>query len=226
MYFIIDNKLKIIFGWSAKCGCTHIKNMCNYLQNGNTNDNNMNYHLPLPYNMEEYITILIIRNPYNRIISGFLDKYNRHGEFSHLWKNKPLTFNNFIDELIKLEWIMIDHHHFTLQTSEYFNENLILKSKKLIVYDINNINYNYISYLYNKEIPQEIINFKGPHYRKTIKKFTTFQYIYDNDLHDYHQYDFPLKYFFNDDIKNKIIKFYLNDFIFFNRVGFNYINSI
>ncbi len=25
MYFIIDSKCKVIFGWSAKAGCTHIK---------------------------------------------------------------------------------------------------------------------------------------------------------------------------------------------------------
>jgi len=27
MYFLVDNDKQIIFGWSAKCGCSHIKNI-------------------------------------------------------------------------------------------------------------------------------------------------------------------------------------------------------
>ena len=63
MYFIIDNKLKIIVGWSAKCGCTHIKRICYYLQTNIDKDNIHIYveKLPLPYDIENYTTILIIR---------------------------------------------------------------------------------------------------------------------------------------------------------------------
>ena len=35
MYFLVDNKKKIIFGWSAKCGCSHIKYIYYFLQNDN-----------------------------------------------------------------------------------------------------------------------------------------------------------------------------------------------
>ena len=33
MLFFVDKKNLIIFGWSAKCGCTHIKFLYYFLQN-------------------------------------------------------------------------------------------------------------------------------------------------------------------------------------------------
>jgi len=35
MYFIINNDKKIIFGWSAKCACSHIKRIYWNLDNDN-----------------------------------------------------------------------------------------------------------------------------------------------------------------------------------------------
>ena len=41
MYFLIDNKNLIIFGWSAKCACTHIKSIYYFLQNDKISINKM-----------------------------------------------------------------------------------------------------------------------------------------------------------------------------------------
>jgi len=109
MYFLIDNKNKIIFGWSAKCGCSHIKNIFWFLQNNNT-DNKIHIteeYNSIPDDIENYTTIIINRNPYKRIISGFLDKYKSNGQFRKLWKYDKLTFSMFVDELIKNEWQLI-----------------------------------------------------------------------------------------------------------------------
>ena len=38
----------------------------------------------------------------------------------------------------------------------------------------------------------------------------------------YYDYNVPIKYFYNDDIKNKIYHFYKNDFIFFKEYEFNF----
>ena len=95
-----DETLKIVFGWSAKSGCSHIKKIFWYLK---TNNENFKIHTKredngLPDDIENYTVILIIRNPYERVISGFLDKYRPKGVFRKLWKNKELSFSNFIDE--------------------------------------------------------------------------------------------------------------------------------
>ena len=223
MHFLVDKKLKIIFGWSAKCGCSHIKKIFWFLQNNKT-DNKIHTNKDtsiLPNDIENYTTILIIRNPYERIISGFLNKYNINGPLRNLWKSKIITFSQFTDELIKNKWEKIDKHHFTPQTTELFDKNIILKSKSLKIYDIKNIDYKYIEELYNTKIPEELLEFKGGHERKTFNKSFK-NYIYDLDIMEYYNYNVDKKYFYNDDIKNKIYNFYINDFIFFKEYGFDY----
>ena len=76
----------------------------------------------LPNDIENYITIIFIRNPYKRIISGFLEKYKKKGRLRHLWKNPFLSFSQFVDKLINCDWKIIDRHHFTPQTTEEFDK--------------------------------------------------------------------------------------------------------
>ena len=220
MYFLIDNKLKIIFGWSAKCGCSHIKKIFGYLQNDIENNvihTNKDFN-NLPNDIENYTTILIIRNPYERIISGFLDKYREGGEFRFMWKQNTLTFTNFVDELVKNNWEMVEKHHFTPQTSECFNSDAILKSKVLKVYNIKNINYKYIEQIYNKNIPKTLINFRGGHERNSTIELNT--PVFDLDFNSYNDKNIKPKYFYNKNIRNKVYNFYKNDFIFFENCGF------
>ena len=96
MYFIVDENKKIAYGWSAKSGCTHIKKLVHFLI---YNDVNYPIHSgtdfkQLPYNeMENYTIIIFVRNPYKRLVSGFLNKYRLHGGFRDLWKDdKNITF--------------------------------------------------------------------------------------------------------------------------------------
>lgn len=231
MYFLIDKELKIVFGWSTKCGCSHIKNMFWYLLN-NTEVNIIHFNDEyncLPDDIENYTTILIIRNPYERIISGFLDKYNsntniitRSGEYRHLWKHDKITFSMFVDELIKNQWKMVEYHHFTPQTTEKFNKSLILKSKCLKIYDINNVDYSFIESLYNKKITKNVLQFKGNHTKK--KHSQDFDdYVYDLDMDTYNN-NFNVKnyLFYNEVIQQKVYEFYKNDFLFFEEHGFFY----
>ena len=80
MFFIRDIKNKICYGWSAKSGCTHIKNILNYLihdVNELTSENNFRDSLwlnqvPLierdgeKYIDTTYKIIIISRNPFER----------------------------------------------------------------------------------------------------------------------------------------------------------------
>ena len=227
MFFLVDNNKKIIFGWSAKCGCSHIKHIFWFLQTDNlensihtSKDNN-----ELPNEIENYITIIFIRNPYKRIISGFLDKYKKNGEYRYLWKDSVLSFSQFADKLINYDWETIDYHHFTPQTTESFDK-IILHSKIIKFYDIGQIDYEYIEQLYNKKIPEYILNKKQGHERLLNINVESYynNYVYDLHIDDYIDYNIYIKYFYNKDIREKVFNFYINDFIFFKENSFDYIN--
>ena len=228
MYFSVDTNKKIIFGWSTKCGCSHIKTIFWFLQTDNLvnpihtkKDKNK-----LPNDIENYITIIFIRNPYKRIISGFLDKYKKNGQHRCLWKNPFLSFSQFVDKLINCDWKIINHNHFTSQTTEPFDKKILL-SKSCKFYDIGKIDYEYIEQLYNKKIPKCIINKKFGHERLlNVNVESDYNdYVYDLHIDDYIDYNINIKYFYNKDIKEKVFNFYINDFIFFKENGFDYINS-
>lgn len=218
MYFLIDVNLKIIIGWSPKSGCSHIKKIIRFLQ---TDNYHHEIHIPddmgvLPNDIENYISILIIRNPYERLISGFLDKYRKDGEFIQKWQHPTITFSNFVDELIKGDWKMIEKFHFQPQM-QFFDEK-IFKSKELKIYDITKIDYNFIETLFKKKIPETILNFKFNHERKTGRVLE--KNVFDLDMQLYYNYSVPTKYFYNRHLKHKVHQFYKTDFIFFNSHGF------
>lgn len=226
MLFLIDDKNKIIIGWSAKCGCSHIKKIFYYLNNQDYSNDKLHrcYNSKLPSNINEYTTFIIVRNPYQRIVSGFIEKYNPdNGTLNKRWgNNNNLTFKNFVDEIIKNTWQKIEHHHFSPQTSEGFNYNIISKSKNLYVYDIKNINYEKISSIYNMNIPNELISFRGNHSRKTTKNNIFNSNIYNMKLQEIYEYDIDYSLFYNEEIKTKIYSFFKKDFIFCNLYGINY----
>lgn len=222
MYFLIDNEKKILFGWSAKCGCSHIKTIFKFLQNNNLDNkiHTIDEINGLPNNVKEYITIIISRNPYKRLISGFLDKYNNNSEFRHLWKHNKITFSMFIDELINKNWEMIDKHHFIPQTEEEFNMK-IMTSKVIKFYDIENIDYKYIEQIYGKKIPEALYDKKYKNERPKNNIIYN-NYVYDIDLNEYFNFDVDIKFFYNEDLKNKVYNFYKNDFDFFMSNGIDY----
>ena len=228
MFFFVDTNKKIIFGWSAKCGCTHVKDIFRFLQTDNLynllhtpND----YNELLPNDIENYTTIIFIRNPYKRIISGFLDKYKKNGEFRHLWNDLFLSFSQFVDKLTNYDK-QIEYHHFTPQTTEKFDKKILL-SKIIKFYDIGKIDYEYIEQLYNKKIPECIINKKHGHERLLSVNTECHynDYVYDLNIDDYIDYNIDINYFYNQDIREKVFNFYINDFTFFKENGIDYINS-
>jgi hypothetical protein len=227
MLFLLDNNKHIIFGWSAKCGCSHIKNIYYFLQTGRLNNkiHTSNDNNDLPNDIQNYTTIIFTRNPYKRIVSGFLDKYAKNGKFRNLWKDKDLSFSKFVDKVINRDWKTIDCHHFAPQTEEKFDKKILL-SKVIKFYDISNINYEYIEQLYNKKIPESVINKKMGHERNLrIKiKHCYDKYVYDLNIDKYIDYDVDIKYFYNEKIREKVFNFYIEDFNFFRENGIDYTN--
>jgi hypothetical protein len=227
MLFLIDEKRKVIFGWSAKSGCSHIKNIFYYLQTDLYCGPQDRVHRgkgqdfqPLPENLSEYTLLLFIRNPYKRLVSGFLDKYGPTGEFRHLWDcNLPLTFSNFVDAIYQNDSKMVDNHHFTPQTSEHFCDR-IKNHSKTFIYDIENIDYAIIEYIFQKELPDEVIDYRGPHQHKY--DIVVHYDVYDTPIDDYCDCKPLLSCYFDEDIYKKVGEIYKKDFDFFLERGFVY----
>jgi hypothetical protein len=224
MLFLVDDNHKIIFGWSAKCGCSHVKRIYYFMVNDKINNvihKKSEYNQDLPVDIENYTIILFCRNPYKRIVSGFLNKYRIDGVFRENWKSDTITFSTFVDEVVKNNWEVIDEHHFLPQTREKFNEDQIMKAKCITCYDISSINYNYIEELYGKKIPEQLLNFRGPHVRRQYDVNMN-EPVYDLSMEDYYECNVDLVYFYNEDLKRKVYSFYENDFIFFKKLGIDY----
>lgn len=225
VWYLVDEKNKVIFGWNAKCGCSHIKKIFYYL----TGDKDLNtIHRPSNYivpklldDLNKYTVIMIIRNPYERLVSGFLNKFRKNDEaFKMLGNNIIPTFNNLIiyikdDKYIRNAWFV---HHFYPQT--YRDPYNILNYDNLIIYDISNIDYNFIEELYKKKIPDDIKNFRGKQqtgHRPKIDKDVTNLIL--SEYEDCRPYT---RCFYNDDIKSTVDLIFKDDFDFFRKKGFDY----
>jgi hypothetical protein len=224
MFYLIDYYQKVIFGWSAKCGCTHIKKIYYFLMNGEVDcaiHRNHEYVVDLPDDIENYTVVIICRSPYKRIVSGFLNKYSIDGPFRKGWKSETITFSTFVDEVIKKNWEVIDKHHFIPQTREKFNEEKIMKAKCVKCYDIEVIDYEYIEGLYNKKIPEKLLYFKGPHVRKQYDVDMN-EPVYHLNMEDYYECNVDLGCFYNEELEKKVYDFYQNDFVFFKKFDIDY----
>ena len=210
-------------GWSAKCGCSHTKAIFKFL---NTGKFTKNAHTKDTYNnlpniiLSEYTCILVVRNPYKRLVSGFMDKYQPDGEFRARWPGK-LTFAVFAEALIKSDWDRVDRHHFTPQTSEAFDEKRLSSCKVRKVYDISDIDYKFLEKVFGKKIPDEVRSFRGSHIRK-VKGVNFNGKVHNIPIGEYVDKDVKPRQFYNEKISKQIAKFYKNDFAFFESHGIHY----
>jgi hypothetical protein len=218
MRFLVDEKRRVVFGWSAKCGCTFVKRYFFYLTQGIVKSqaivHNHSSHQFLDKH-KKYTKILFIRNPYKRLVSGFLEKYAKRQITLPI---KDLTFRKFVDELDQNKLKNIERHHFTPQFSEGFKEDI--KFDK--VYDIENIDYDYINKIYGKEVNN--IETMSHITHSTNYNYDAKEKAYDMTLDELEKLDKKPNYlcFFDNDIERKMHKFYNTDFIHFRQYGFNF----
>jgi len=228
MYFLVDEQKMVIFGWSAKCGCSHVKRLYNFLV-GNVNidlHSTKNTEHIFPENIQDYTVIIVVRDPFERIVSGFLNKYKIGLQYYNCWTEntnaQPLTFRNFVNELVQHKFKIVNEHHFTPQLSEHWYKlsDAILggkSPKSVIFYDIAKIDFPFLQNLYGKKIPWEIMNFKGDQMNEKTEEVDIpvcdlLQTQYANTT--------PLtRCFYDQDIIDKIADFYKADFDCFRSNG-------
>ena len=227
MFFLIFKHKKIIFATTPKCGIQHVHYLYNFLVGDN--DKDVFHHKYVKKlrkkKYKDYLLIIFIRNPYKRIVSGFREKYSNPWQLENFPEKykipnieyDKLTFREFINELYYNKFKNINYNHFHLQiTTDYDFKN----HKNKLIFDIENINYKFLSMLFNKKINKKIINKRGSHTNKSTELYL--KPVYDLENVIYRKYKVPTKYYFDNDIKRKFDHFYKDDLNFMKNNGFDF----
>lgn len=253
MYFLNNRKKKIVFGWNAKCACNHVKIIFNYYSDNRRLHPHGAIHSgtqnPLPPNHDHYKIVMFIRDPFRRLVSAYIEKYCKreaNKDYALLPYEKKRTFRKFVDEFYKQfneykkqghsRFQSINYHHFAPQLDRPYKPCNVEK-----MFDIRGIDYNYLNKLFNKEIPNEIIERKALHY---VDYKDTKKYVYDTDYPEYVSTNWKkdntandwskqkndnvptYEYFYDEDIKNKVAEIYKQDLDFFKENGFDFCEEL
>ena len=161
-------------------------------------------------NYDNHKIILLYRNPYHRLVSGFINKYVQKKN-KNPFKNPPNCdcFLDFVNILYhKRE--LIDEGHFSPQTSNIGYDFFLSLNKKIDIF-IDTPNVNYIADLFSvKHIHKNCSN------KNNSDKYTGNipEYLLDYNTIKNHNFNDYSK-FYNNDIKQLVDKIYKTDFVFF-----------
>ena len=236
MYFLEDKKNKILFATTAKAGCQHVRVLYRYfVLNKNDSKNIFNTNIKsikLPENYKEYLIIIFFRNPYERLVSAFKEKYIKKNANRFKFKDihyLDLKFVDFVNdlEINKLKNIDVSHFNIQIKNNNKLIDDKLLDHNNIKFFDIKNIDYIFLENIYKKKIPDEVKNFKGNHtYELKLKNSNTNKlfndYVYDKPAKKYIDYKLLDCYFYNKELKKKVHDFYKKDFQFAKHFGYNY----
>ena len=215
--------VKFLIYFSAKCGNTSLRKWFMNFEYGIDINNICNVRLITDIiretynniNYNEFKKIILVRNPYDRCISMFIDKFIfKQDTIYQSLSSDDITFNTFIDLLLTQK-----DNNFR-DTNEHFIPQIINR------YDIQ---FDYIIKLENiQNDMMEFINkeLELKEYVYTFKPEYNFKSNYDDKyinnlcnlkLSELSKYkSFNKKLFLTDENKAKIYNIYKDDFIYFN----------
>lgn len=215
--FLVAPELKLIIRWNPKCGCTTLKKLL-LLKLGHKTDENVhlfiekdgykngedhgiytlaNYCKKNDNNLDEYKRIIIVRDVYERLISGLIERSQRDPfqKAGYL----DLTISEFIKKLNKCK----DDH--------FFPQSYKLPNGFKFDYIINLKNINFLKKLIHLETPVEKVGDHLSQYADNgedykFKPMHTFlnqpNYVYNKNIYSY----------FSEDDLEIIKKYYRRDF--------------
>jgi len=225
----LEKKSNVVFWFSQKAGCTYVKGLYlrylgidviwpHQLPQENLAETDLHYKAEL----QEPIHILFIRNPYKRIVSGFLDKLTWKPDFPD---DKPafnlnykidneISFETFVHSLTERQ-IFYDPH-FAPQLSNAYNPNIAFNK----VFDIENIDRTYLDKVFGTQAQDP--EYKG--YFSLYKPYHEPKPAYKLSINEINQLDYKPDYqqFYSPAIKQKVSEIFTNDLRFFKNAGFDF----
>lgn len=248
MFPLYADKYKFILFWSYKCGCTFIKHLFyNKIMKYNYSTSYIKlltalqtFFKPNNQKLIIYKKIYVCRNPYARIVSCFIDKYI-HGYFTFYMKSnlyiqsffgnkiKKFTFKNFIDlvyaKMILKKNNLLEYNHLECQ----FNKSYMMDK----IFKLEDLSKNDCFYDYLNEIDPNIMletNTKAmvfDNYSNCQKSEFFVENAYDLEydvlLELKKKKEMPnYKYFYNQEILQKVKRIYRDDFEILAAHGIHY----
>ena len=224
MFPLYLHDYKITLWWSAKCGCSTIKNIYKniILQQNDTDLHNDSYF----YFDEKYLhytNILIVRNPIDRFISGYLGFFKT---FVNMYQiSEDLTFKEYVKLILKYRNnnnLEVSHnislnHHIVNQFDERFNDlnNYCIKNNINFKFDViiklEDFNQSlFLKKYFNIDSIESIDNIILNKNIKTNKQVFVIDYKYDDIIQIFPEYNFfldneiigDIKEIYKDDYKN------------------------
>lgn len=230
MYCIyLEKKTNVVFWFSQKAGCTYVKGL--YLRylgidvvwpHQLPQENLKQTNLHFKNTIESPVHILFVRNPYKRIVSGFLDKLTckpDHPDDEPLFNQNyniddGTTFESFIKNLPQLN--IFNNEHFGPQLSKAYDPHITFDK----IFDIENIDRNYLDALFQTQAEEP--RYKG--YFSMYQPYTQSKPAYELSIEEINKLDYKPKYqqFYNPEIKQKVSEIFADDLRFFKDAGFNF----
>jgi hypothetical protein len=229
MQFIIIEEKKLIIFWSPKCGCSTLKTIIAEYYNINDKAKYKNIHIneemkrKINYKKhcinkyKDYNIVMLIRNPYERLISGFLNKYVFNNNFE-----KPTNCNCFFDfcNILQKNPNKINKHHFEKQTKGKGWKFYIELGKPKIKYLFETSQVNNLQEILGLNLKKLKMNFTHIN-NDSIKKVNLWNKNFEFLLENKEILNYPS--FYNKNLKEIVYKIYKDDFTFFrNALNINY----
>lgn len=225
-----SKKYNYLIRWNGKSGCSYFRQLFLYLHESELkekprnkwHDIHMDFPLTQEVDLKNVTKLVLVRNPYTRVVSMFCNKYcggEGHNLLSKKIKLKKCTFKNFVYKLKELKDINklnyydihIREQAYNCKIDEYTNiiklesfnksiKNIYSKNKNLRALLPKVLNYfsNEDKFIKNKTVRTNNVS----------KAFDIEYSVNDTVFPDW-------KTFYNNELRKLVNKIYKNDFLIF-----------
>ena len=225
----ILNQHKILLFYSAKCGNTTLRQWYlhftqnKFIENVDQLRIRTNHLIKKEFSpkynsglCDKYLKSIVVRNPYDRVVSMFMDKFIfKQDRFSDTLSKENITFNNFLQLLLeerdKYNFELTDKHFIPQSLSrEKLKFNYIIKLESF-ERDMLDFIHKEIDSNYNYDFTKKAGNFESSYNDEDYQSLTNVR------LSELRKKDsFNKKSFLDNSTKPIIFNIYKNDFIKFN----------